>query len=319
MSLKHALRQLDEAELNQVLQTLQRDFDLRQKEQLRLASIDQALKEEKTKTDILSKQKDFNANCCIRCFKTFSFLFNRRHQCHECGNYACKKCVQYSKYWAGQVCFSCLEVISLKSQTCDWYYDKVLEKFTTFGSSKVVRALARNASKSDQESEHDLESVDSGFDNYGAFHSDSSKPNQAKYNSSNAVDLDPVQEHGDIDGEHGLTRAGGDPLIVTSGAGVLGAEAPPPLARSSPVMEHMARQYREPYIPDKDEDATLTKLQNSSEYAEKLNADQSLDYSFGTDGKIHKRSVLYFTGEFDVDCAMCKRRKRLGLPVKAHH
>ncbi|XP_048468262.1 rab effector MyRIP-like [Rhincodon typus] len=95
----------DEAE--HVLQVVQRDFDLRKKEQERLSELKQKLNEEGNKRTILSKQEKFNENCCIRCCSPFTFLINTKRPCIDCKFNICKNCGAYSKKEKAWICTVC--------------------------------------------------------------------------------------------------------------------------------------------------------------------------------------------------------------------
>ncbi|KAK6166404.1 hypothetical protein SNE40_023104 [Patella caerulea] len=148
---------LSDAECEKILQVIQKDFDLRQKEKARLGQLEEKVEQEETKTTILAEKKKFNENCCIRCFQTFGFIFNRRQLCRFCEFYVCKACRTYFSEFRGYACNFCLEQRDLKRQSCEWFYSSVSRKFKRFGSAKVVRTFYKRKSYSDSE-------LDSGYD-----------------------------------------------------------------------------------------------------------------------------------------------------------
>ncbi|GCC29585.1 rab effector MyRIP isoform X2 [Chiloscyllium punctatum] len=129
----------DEAE--HVLQVVQRDFDLRKKEQERLSELKQKLNEEGNKRTILSKQEKFNENCCIRCCSPFTFLINTKRPCVDCKFNICKNCGAYSKKEKAWICTVCHQARLLRTQSLEWYYNNVKGRFKHFGSAKVVHTL----------------------------------------------------------------------------------------------------------------------------------------------------------------------------------
>ncbi|XP_048379976.1 rab effector MyRIP-like isoform X2 [Stegostoma tigrinum] len=129
----------DEAE--HVLQVVQRDFDLRKKEQERLSELKQKLNEEGNKRTILSKQEKFNENCCIRCCSPFTFLINTKRPCIDCKFNICKNCGAYSKKEKAWICMVCHQARLLRTQSLEWYYNNVKGRFRHFGSAKVVHTL----------------------------------------------------------------------------------------------------------------------------------------------------------------------------------
>ncbi|XP_051872905.1 rab effector MyRIP-like [Pristis pectinata] len=141
MGKKLDLTALTEDEAEHVLQVVQRDFDLRKKEQERLSELKQKLNEEGNKCTILSKQEKFNENCCIRCCSAFTFLINTKHPCSDCKFNICKNCGAYSKKEKAWICTVCHQARLLRTQSLEWYYNNVKGRFKHFGSAKVVHTL----------------------------------------------------------------------------------------------------------------------------------------------------------------------------------
>ncbi|XP_069764853.1 rab effector MyRIP-like [Narcine bancroftii] len=141
MGKKLDLTALTEDEADHILQVVQRDFDLRKKEQERLSELKQKLNEEGNKRSILSKQERFNENCCIRCCRAFTFLINAKHPCSDCKFNFCKNCGAYSKKERVWICAVCHQARLLRTQSLEWYYSNVKGKFKYFGSAKVVHTL----------------------------------------------------------------------------------------------------------------------------------------------------------------------------------
>ncbi|XP_059801712.1 rab effector MyRIP-like [Hypanus sabinus] len=141
MGKKLDLTTLTEDEAEHVLQVVQRDFDLRKKEQERLSELKQKLNEEGNKCTILSKQEKFNKNCCIRCCSAFTFLINSKHLCSDCKFNICKNCGAYNKKEKAWICTVCHQARLLRTQSLEWYYNNVKCRFKHFGSAKVVHTL----------------------------------------------------------------------------------------------------------------------------------------------------------------------------------
>jgi hypothetical protein len=59
------MAQMEEDEFEGILQVLQKDFELRQKEQQRLNKIQEDIEEENNKATVLSKNMKLNENVCI--------------------------------------------------------------------------------------------------------------------------------------------------------------------------------------------------------------------------------------------------------------
>ncbi|CAH1789793.1 unnamed protein product [Owenia fusiformis] len=199
MGRKINLNHLDETECERILNVIQRDFELRQSEKERLSKIEEEIRDEKTKVNILAKQQNFNDNCCMRCFSTFFFIFNRRVQCYNCKFFVCKNCSGFDKHQKEYICKICEKQIELATQSCEWFYANVRQKFKRFGSAKVVRSLYKRKSGSDSEN-------DSGYDPslYNSL------PQGKKYRESVRNLFPPEQEN--IRGPNGSSR-----LNITGG------------------------------------------------------------------------------------------------------
>ncbi|XP_048237941.1 titin homolog isoform X5 [Haliotis rufescens] len=141
MGRKVNLTHLSQEECEQVLQVIQKDFELRQKEKERLSKIEEVVRKEEDKTSILTQQDEFNKNCCIRCCRTFGYIFNRKQECKMCGYFVCKSCSLYEDKLKGYSCEQCIKERELKLQSCEWFYCHVSQRFKRFGSAKVVRSL----------------------------------------------------------------------------------------------------------------------------------------------------------------------------------
>eukprot|EP00062_Callorhinchus_milii_P011974 gi/632958504/ref/XP_007895074.1/ PREDICTED: rab effector MyRIP [Callorhinchus milii] len=141
MGKKLDLSGLTDDEAEHVLKVVQRDFDLRKKEQDRLSELKQKLSEEGNKRSILSKQEKFNETCCIRCCRPFTFLINTKRPCLDCKFNICKNCGTYSKKDKIWICTVCQQTRLLRTQSLEWYYNNVRGRFKHFGSAKVVQTL----------------------------------------------------------------------------------------------------------------------------------------------------------------------------------
>nr|KAF6335529.1 myosin VIIA and Rab interacting protein [Pipistrellus kuhlii] len=107
MGRKLDLSSLTDDETEHVLQVVQRDFNLRKKEEERLSEMKQKLDEEGSKCSILSKHRKFVEHCCMRCCSPFTFLVNTKRRCGDCAFNVCKSCCAYQKrekVWLCSVC-----------------------------------------------------------------------------------------------------------------------------------------------------------------------------------------------------------------------
>ncbi|XP_064598582.1 titin homolog isoform X2 [Liolophura sinensis] len=147
MGRKLNLQHLSEEECEQILQVIQKDFELRQKEKERLTKVEDSLESEVQKTCILTRQESFNEQCCIRCCRTFGYIFNRKQSCVLCLLNICKNCSEYKDAFKGYICHMCLQSVDYEKQSCEWFYRSVRQRFKRFGSAKVVRSLYKRKSE----------------------------------------------------------------------------------------------------------------------------------------------------------------------------
>ncbi|XP_071942498.1 uncharacterized protein [Antedon mediterranea] len=163
MGRKLNLSHLSDGECRQILDVIQRDFRLRQKEKDRIGILKKKVEEEEEKRSVLSRQQAFNQKHCMRCFSAFGMLFNKRGQCVVCHYFFCKECriCVHSILW---ICKGCITERQLQSQAFEWYYDKIKDRFRRYGSAKVVRSLYKRKSNEYSESPSDQSNTDSGFE-----------------------------------------------------------------------------------------------------------------------------------------------------------
>uniref|UniRef100_H3AUF2 Melanophilin n=1 Tax=Latimeria chalumnae TaxID=7897 RepID=H3AUF2_LATCH len=142
MGRKVDLSKLTDEEAQHVLEVIQRDFDLRQKEEERLGDLKCKIEKESTKRELLADQSHLNQTHCIHCLHPFKFLVNSKRQCLDCKLYTCKSCSRYNKKERGWVCDPCrLASRVVKIGSLEWYYEHVRSRFKRFGSAKVMRSL----------------------------------------------------------------------------------------------------------------------------------------------------------------------------------
>ncbi|XP_068586104.1 melanophilin a [Cebidichthys violaceus] len=141
MERKLDLSRLSDEEAKHVWEVIQRDFNLRKKEEERLGDLKTQIQKEDTKRELLGSQSHLSESHCIRCLQPFKFLVNSKRQCLDCHMYTCKSCSRYNKKEHGWVCDNCRMTRVLKIGTVGWYHDNVRNRFKRFGSAKVMRSL----------------------------------------------------------------------------------------------------------------------------------------------------------------------------------
>ncbi|XP_078100183.1 melanophilin a isoform X2 [Sander vitreus] len=141
MERKLDLSRLTDEEAKHVWEVIQRDFNLRKKEEERLGDLKTKIEKEDTKRELLGSQSQLSDSHCIRCLQPFKFLVNSKRRCLDCQMFTCKDCSRYNKKEHGWVCDNCRMTRVLKIGTVGWYHDNVRNRFKRFGSAKVMRSL----------------------------------------------------------------------------------------------------------------------------------------------------------------------------------
>ncbi|XP_074520528.1 melanophilin a isoform X2 [Halichoeres trimaculatus] len=141
MERKLDLTRLTDEEAKHVWEVIQRDFNLRQKEEERLGELKTRIEKEGAKRELLGVETRLSDSHCLRCLQPFKFLINSKRQCLDCRVYTCKSCSRYNKKERGWVCDNCRMTRVLKIGTVGWYHDNIRNRFKRFGSAKVMRSL----------------------------------------------------------------------------------------------------------------------------------------------------------------------------------
>ncbi|XP_068803906.1 melanophilin isoform X13 [Struthio camelus] len=141
MGRKLDLSKLTDEEAKHVWEVVQRDFDLRKKEEERLEELKCKIDQESSKRAFLTNQGHLNETHCVHCLQPFKFLLNSKRQCLDCRFYTCKNCSRYNKKEQGWVCDPCRSSRIVKIGSLEWYYEHVRSRFKRFGSAKVLQSL----------------------------------------------------------------------------------------------------------------------------------------------------------------------------------
>ncbi|KAI5613527.1 melanophilin a isoform X1 [Silurus asotus] len=169
MDKKLDLSRLTDEEAKHVWEVIQRDFELRKKEEARLGELKTKIEKEDSKRELLSSQSNLASSHCIRCLQPFKFLVNSKRQCLDCHFYICKTCSRYSTKEHGWVCDPCRMSRVLKVGTLGWYHDNIRSRFKRFGSAKVMRSLYKRLNEEgrrddDVQSMPDVHNVHNGHE-----------------------------------------------------------------------------------------------------------------------------------------------------------
>ncbi|XP_063551389.1 melanophilin isoform X4 [Gorilla gorilla gorilla] len=141
MGKKLDLSKLTDEEAQHVLEVVQRDFDLRRKEEERLEGLKGKIKKESSKRELLSDTAHLNETHCAHCLQPYRLLVNSKRQCLECGLFTCKSCGRVHPEEQGWICDPCHLARVVKIGSLEWYYGHVKARFKRFGSAKVIRSL----------------------------------------------------------------------------------------------------------------------------------------------------------------------------------
>ncbi|XP_043860737.1 melanophilin isoform X2 [Dromiciops gliroides] len=141
MGKKLDLSKLTDEEAKHVWEVVQRDLDLRKKEEERLEELKGKIQKESTKKELLLDQAHLNETHCGHCLQPYRFLVNSKRQCLDCHLYTCKNCGSHNHREQGWVCDPCRLARVVKTGSLEWYYEHVRTRFKRFGSAKVLRSL----------------------------------------------------------------------------------------------------------------------------------------------------------------------------------
>nr|XP_014595908.1 melanophilin isoform X5 [Equus caballus] len=141
MGKKLDLSQLTDEEAKHVWEVVQRDFDLRRKEEERLEGLKGKIKRESSQRELLSDTAHLNETHCARCLQPYRLLVMPKRQCVDCHLFICKACSHAHPEEQGWLCDPCHLARVVKIGSLEWYYGHVRARFKRFGSAKVIRSL----------------------------------------------------------------------------------------------------------------------------------------------------------------------------------
>ncbi|XP_058155823.1 melanophilin [Dasypus novemcinctus] len=141
MGKKLDLSKLTDEEAKHVWEVVQRDFDLRKKEEERLEALKGKVKKESSKAELLSGAAHLNDSHCARCLQAFRVLGHGQRRCLDCHLLTCRGCGDVHPEAQAWICNLCrlARVVRIGSQ--EWYYERMRARFKRFGSAKVMRSL----------------------------------------------------------------------------------------------------------------------------------------------------------------------------------
>uniref|UniRef100_A0A8C2RFJ0 RabBD domain-containing protein n=1 Tax=Capra hircus TaxID=9925 RepID=A0A8C2RFJ0_CAPHI len=135
------LSKLTDEEAKHIWEVVQRDFDLRRKEEERLEGLKGKIKKENSKRELLSDTAHLNTTHCAHCLQPYRLLETPKRQCLDCHLFTCRGCSHPHPEEQGWLCDPCHLARVVKMGSLEWYYGHVRARFKRFGSAQVVRSL----------------------------------------------------------------------------------------------------------------------------------------------------------------------------------
>uniref|UniRef100_A0A673TVH4 Melanophilin n=1 Tax=Suricata suricatta TaxID=37032 RepID=A0A673TVH4_SURSU len=141
MGKKLDLSKLTDEEAQHVWEVVQRDFDLRRKEEERLEGLKGRIKKESSQRELLADTAHLDETHCARCLQPYRLRATPKRQCLDCHLFACQDCSHAHPEEGGWLCDPCHMARVVKMGSLEWYYGHLKARFKRFGSAKVVRSL----------------------------------------------------------------------------------------------------------------------------------------------------------------------------------
>ncbi|CAI9152578.1 unnamed protein product [Rangifer tarandus platyrhynchus] len=135
------LSKLTDEEAKHVWEVVQRDFDLRRKEEERLEGLKGKIKKENSKRELLSDTAHLSNTHCAHCLQPYRLLETPKRQCLDCHLFTCRGCSHPHPEEQGWLCDPCHLARVVKVGSLEWYYGHVRARFKRFGSAQVARSL----------------------------------------------------------------------------------------------------------------------------------------------------------------------------------
>uniref|UniRef100_A0A8D2DTN3 RabBD domain-containing protein n=1 Tax=Sciurus vulgaris TaxID=55149 RepID=A0A8D2DTN3_SCIVU len=107
MGRKLDLSKLTDEEAEHIWGVVQRDFDLRRREEERLEELRGRIEKESSKRELLSDTAHLKDTHCARCLRPYRLLVSSRRQCLDCGLFTCKSCSHVHPEEQGWLCDPC--------------------------------------------------------------------------------------------------------------------------------------------------------------------------------------------------------------------
>ncbi|XP_049628792.1 LOW QUALITY PROTEIN: melanophilin [Suncus etruscus] len=144
MGRKMDLSQLTDAEAQHVWEVIQRDLDLRRKEEARLHGLKGEIQKERdqNKHALLLDAAHLSQTHCACCLQPYELHHTPRSQCMECGLFTCQFCGLMRQEEQSWLCSPCHLARVVQFGSLEWYYRHLRARFKRFGSAKVIQSLS---------------------------------------------------------------------------------------------------------------------------------------------------------------------------------
>ncbi|XP_053511200.1 melanophilin isoform X2 [Artibeus jamaicensis] len=140
MGKKLDLSKLTDEEAQHVWEVIQRDLELRRREEERLEELKGKVKKGRPQRELVSDVARLNETHCAHCLQPYRLLAAPKRQCLDCGLFTCPGC-SHAHPEEGWLCHPCHLARVVERGSLEWYYGHVRARFKRFGSAKVVRSL----------------------------------------------------------------------------------------------------------------------------------------------------------------------------------
>nr|KAF6450680.1 melanophilin [Molossus molossus] len=226
MGKKLDLSKLTDAEAKHVWEVVQRDLELRRKEEERLEGLKGKMKKESSQRELVCDAAHLNPTHCAHCLQPYRLWAAPKRQCLDCSLFICQGCSHVHPEEEGWLCLPCHLARVVRMGSLEWYYGHVRARFKRFGSAKVIRSLfgrlpgrgGPEPSPGDRSSDSEQTDTDGELDMVAQARPLGSKPVPAK--KKRLLPIHSLDFEADSDGS---TGSYGHPLPLASGPGSPGS------------------------------------------------------------------------------------------------
>ncbi|KAM7105559.1 melanophilin isoform 2-T2 [Molossus nigricans] len=141
MGKKLDLSKLTDAEAKHVWEVVQRDLELRRKEEERLEGLKGKMKKESSQRELVCDAAHLSHTHCAHCLQPYRLWAAPKRQCLDCSLFICQGCSHVHPEEEGWLCRPCHLARVVRMGSLEWYYGHVRARFKRFGSAKVIRSL----------------------------------------------------------------------------------------------------------------------------------------------------------------------------------